>query len=88
MGTVPIAPQHICPFEQSDGTLHESGESQLFAHVELGIVGDVEKSMQHCSPWSQSASLSQRKVRAQFIASFVHAATGGVAIPMGPGGWS
>lgn len=88
MPTVLTRPQHSCPFEQSEGTLQESGESQAFdVHIEFGIVGDIEKSRQHCSPWSQSASLSQRKTRAQPIPSLAHEATC-VVIPMDPAGWS
>jgi hypothetical protein len=41
IGTMPIAPQHVCPDGQSAGTLHASGASHArVLHDELGIVGD------------------------------------------------
>ena len=77
----PMAPQQVWPGAQSLGRLHASGASQARAlHAVLGVVGELEKSMQQCSPRAQSASLSQRKTRSQLAPSFAQVAVALVVI--------
>jgi hypothetical protein len=59
-----MTPQQLSPDAQSSGTLQASGESHARAtHDVLGVFSMFGNSIQQCSPWAQSPSLSHRNTR-------------------------